>query len=188
MRNLSVLVVENNPQEQDIVARILEGFKIRAISKRSTAANAMAQIQHDPADLLIVGAMLPEMDGYEFVHWLRRAKTVSSRMAPVILLTGHTRIADVNRARNCGASWVIAKPVTPNVLFLRIAWLAKDERPFVETETYTGPERRFKKIGPPPELSGRRCDDLSLQVGEATSENMSQADIDALLNPRGATR
>lgn len=188
MRNLSVLLVENNAQEQEIVAQILSGFKVRAISRRSTAGDAMTHIQHERADLLIVGAALPEMDGYDFTRWLRFAKAVASRTAPVILLTGHTRATDVKKARDCGASFVVAKPVTPSVLFQRIAWLARDERPFIETEAYTGPDRRFRKQGPPPGMAGRRKDDLSLKVGEATEANMSQAEIDALLNPKGPIR
>lgn len=188
MRNLMVLVVENNPQEQEIVAQILAGFKVKWANKRGTAAEAMSHLQHERADLIIVGTGLPDMDGYEFIHRLRRNKTLASREAPVLLLSGHTRAADVARARDCGASWVLVKPVTSLALYQRIAWLARNERAFIEAETYTGPDRRFKNAGPPADTNGRRKDDLSLNVGEATSSNMSQADIDALLNGKGTAR
>lgn len=188
MRNLMVLVVESNPQEQEIVAQILAGFKVKWANKRGSAAEAMSHLQHERADLIVAGTVLPDMDGYEFVHRLRRNKTLASRDAPVLLLSGHTRAADVARARDCGANWVLVKPVTSLALFQRIAWLARNERAFVESETYVGPDRRFKNDGPPAHTNGRRSDDLSLNVGEATSSNMSQADIDALLNGKGAGR
>ena len=188
MRNLLVLVVEHSPQEQEIVAQILAGFKVKWVNKRNSAAEAMTHLQHERADLIIVGASLPDMDGYAFTRQLRSARTVASRDAPVLLLSGHTRAGDVLKARDCGASWLLAKPVTSLALYQRIAWLARNERPFVDAETYAGPDRRFKNTGPPPDTNGRRKSDLSLKVGEATSANMSQADIDALLNPKGGSR
>lgn len=187
LRNLSVLLVESSPQEQEIVARILAGFGVRTVSRQPTAAAATAHLRQAPADLLVVAAALPGTDGYDFTRSFRFS-ALECRAAPVLLLTGHTRAADVHRARDCGASWVIAKPVTPRVLFHRIGWLARDERPFVETQAYTGPERRVRNLGPPPGAAGRRKDDLTLALGEATGANMSQAEIDALLNPRKAAR
>lgn len=188
MRGLSVVVVENTVQEQEIVAQILAGFGVGTVAKPGSAAEAKTLLQRDRADLVLVGTALPGQDGYDFVRWMRREKAVASRTMPVVLLAAHTRASDIQRARDCGASWVLAKPVTPNVLFKGIEWLAKDERPFVECDVYAGPDRRTRQLGPPPGTEGRRHDDLSLAVGEAKSENMSQADIDALLNPKGAGR
>lgn len=185
MRNLVVLVVESNPQEQEIVAQILAGFKVKRTDKRGSAAEAMNHLGRERADLIIVGAALPEVDGYAFIAQLRRAKAVASRDVPVLLLSGHTRAADVCRARDCGANWVLVRPVTSAALYQRIAWLARNERPFVDAEAYAGPDRRFRNAAPPPDTTGRRKGDLSLKVGEATSSNMSQADIDALLNGKG---
>lgn len=159
IRNLSVLLVEHNRYERDILVQILTGFKIRALHKRNSAEDAMAYIPNETADLLIVSAALAETDGFDFTRWLRSTRSVKCRAAPLLLLTGHTRAADVRKARDCGASLVIAKPVTPRVLFQRIGWLARDARSFVETEFYTGPDRRFMALGPPPDMTGRRKGD-----------------------------
>lgn len=188
MRNLMVLVVEENPQEQEILAQILTGFKVKWTDRCGTAAEAMHHLQRGRPDLILAGAALPDLDGYDFVARMRRDKTVASRDVPVLLLSGHTRAADVCRARDCGANWVLVKPATSAALYQRIAWLARNERPFVDTEGYAGPDRRFKNVGPPPDTTGRRKDDLSLKVGEATESNMSQADIDAMLNGKGPIR
>jgi hypothetical protein len=68
------------------------------------------------------------------------------------------------------------------VLFDHIAWSAKSSRPFIETEDYVGPCRRFKNIGPP-SGAGRRSTDLSPEIGAAQEPNMSQDEIDSLLRP-----
>jgi DNA-binding response OmpR family regulator len=104
------------------------------------------------------------------------------------LLTGHTQRANVIRARDCGASFVVAKPILPKVLYSRIVWLAKDRRDFIDVESYCGPNRRFQNVGPPEGMEGRRSDDLSLTIGNAVEENMSQDEIDALMNPKSVTR
>ncbi len=188
---LSALLVEANALEAEIVTQVLTGFKVRNVARYETAAQARDHLQRDHAELIMVGtshAGPGEMDEYDFIRWLRRSKVETTRMAAIILLAGHTSEANVLRARDCGASFIIAKPITPRVVFDRVVWLAKDGRAFVNTETYAGPDRRFQKLGPPPNTEGRRKDDLSLKVGDAKEPNMSQNEIDALLNARGAPR
>jgi hypothetical protein len=69
------------------------------------------------------------------------------------------------------------------VLLERINWVARDERSVIETDTYCGPDRRFKREGPPIGTQGRRSDDLSPEIGEAVDDNMSQDEINALMKP-----
>ncbi|MEK9947470.1 MAG: hypothetical protein VW999_15980 [Alphaproteobacteria bacterium] len=53
---------------------------------------------------------------------------------------------------------VVAKPISPRSLYSRLQWAAENERAFIESESYCGPDRRFKVEGPPAE-GGRRADD-----------------------------
>jgi hypothetical protein len=69
----------------------------------------------------------------------------------------------------------------------RILWVAREQRGFVACDSYAGPDRRFKFDGPPAGGPGRRRDDLSADVGDAVMPNMSQDQIDALLQQRSAT-
>jgi hypothetical protein len=61
--------------------------------------------------------------------------------------------------------------------------VAKDERQMVVAQAYVGPDRRFKNMGPPLGVKGRRRDDLSTHVGAATAPNLDQSDIDMLMKP-----
>ncbi len=188
---LSVLLVEGNALEAEIVTQVLTGFKVRSVTRFDTAARARDHLQHDSADLIMVGTVQPvagDMDEYDFIRWLRRSKVQMIQTASTILLAGHTSETNILRARDCGASFVIAKPITPRIVYDRVLWLARDGRSFIDTETYAGPDRRFQKLGPPPNTDGRRKDDLSLKVGDAKQPNMSQNEIDALLNGRGSFR
>ena len=188
---LSVVLVESNDLEADIVAQVLTGFKVRGITRFRGSAEAQEHLNRGAADLVVVGAARSregDLDEYDFVRRIRRNKAGTARTAPIILLAGHTSQNNVLRARDCGASFVVAKPITPQILFERILWLAKDARPFVTADAYAGPDRRFQKRGPPAGTEGRRKDDLSLKVGEAKMPNLSQSEIDAMLNGKGPAR
>ena len=188
---LSVLLIEGNALEAEIVTQVLTGFKVRSVIRFDTAAKARDHLAHDCADLIMVGTVQPvagDMDEYDFIRWLRRSKVQMIQTASIVLLAGHTSEANILRARDCGASFVIAKPITPRVVYDRVLWLARDGRSFINEETYAGPDRRFQKLGPPPNTDGRRKDDLSLKVGDAKQPNMSQNEIDALLNGKGSFR
>ena len=60
------------------------------------------------------------MDGYEFIQWLRREADNENRFVPILLLTGETRLSHVFRGRDCGANFVVAKPISPKVLLDRM--------------------------------------------------------------------
>jgi DNA-binding response OmpR family regulator len=185
---LTVVLVESNDLEAEILSQVLTGFKVRGIVRFASAAEAEGHLARETADLLVVGSARGKeggIDEYDLVRRIRRNKSGGGRMAPIILLAGHTSQGNVLRARDCGASFVVAKPITPQVLYERIMWLAKDARPFVTCDSYTGPDRRFQKLGPPAGTEGRRKDDLSLRVGEATAPNLSQSEIDAFLTGKG---
>ena len=100
------------------------------------------------------------------------------------MLTGHASASHVRKSRDCGASFVVTKPLTPTILLQRIVWLSTDEREFIESETYVGPDRRVRNMGPPLNVPGRRSGDLSTHVGAAVEANMDQSDIDSMFKPR----
>ena len=126
---------------------------------------------------------LADTDGDVFINWLRRCGSPNA-WAPVILITGHTTPSQVQRGRNAGASFIVRKPVPPLVMMQRIVWLMKDKRNFVTSDNYCGPDRRVRALGPPVGLKGRRHDDLSVEVGDATTPNLDQDQIDALFQPK----
>ena len=187
---MSVLVVEANDLEAEILEQILGGFKVRGVTRFRTTHDLQDHLGRDAAELVIVGAAAPvagAADGYDFIRWARRHKVEAIRTAAVILLAGHTLQGNVVRARDCGASFVIAKPITPRILYERMMWLAKDARGFIETKGYAGPDRRFQKIAPPFGMAGRRRDDFLPHLGEAKAPNPTQAEIDAMFSAKGAT-
>ena len=177
-----VLLVDENASGLDLLHSIVSGFGAGERLRASSAHEAMDIVKARNVDLILVEAQLSKMDGYDFVHWLRRSGLKPNAFAPTILVTGHTPRGKVENARDCGANYIVTKPLTPLVLLERIVFVSRD-RPFVESASYVGPDRRYKNQGPPIGGLGRRRTDLQDELGDAMAPNMSQSEIDALLKP-----
>jgi len=180
---ISVLIIDDNQQSLDILGQVLSGFGVRQITKIETAEEALKVVTRQVFDFIMTDGTMPGMDGYEFIQAVRRLQNQPNAFIPILLITGHARESQVHKARDCGANFVVAKPITPKVLLDRIFWVAKEDRMFVETDTYVGPDRRFKREGPPAGTAGRRKEDLPMELGQATTPNLSQDQIDGMMKP-----
>jgi CheY-like chemotaxis protein len=194
----NVLIVDESPHGFEILAQILRGFGVGAVTHAANLADAEREAQRAEYPLILVDAALDGgkiMKGIGFVRQLRRLggdktggdKTGGdkNRQSPVIVLSGHALNSTVLDARDAGANFYVAKPITPTVLLDRIQWLVRDRRQWVDAgDAYFGPDRRFKFIGPPAGTVGRRAEDKGGALGEAWSENLSEAELSGLIKPQ----
>jgi CheY-like chemotaxis protein len=186
LEKVRVLIFDGDAMSTDIMAQILSGFGAKNISKATSVEDAKRFLGQGRYDLVVIDPAMAGPNGYDFLPWLRRTPG-DNRFAHVLVVTGHTQHARIAAARDSGANLVVAKPLTPVVILDRIAWMAREKRPYVECKVYAGPDRRFKFDGPPVGSEGRRDADLPPEVGDATEPNMSQGDIDAMMAPRKVT-
>ena len=181
-----VLLACGDPEGLNIMAEMFAGFGVHTPRRCLNGVEARTSIQERVLNLIVVDSALQDQTGYDFIHWLRRCDIAPNCYAPVILITGHTKPSQIFKGRDAGASFVVRKPVAPLVMMQRIIWLLNDQRKFVTSPGYNGPDRRVKALGPPVGTKGRRHDDLSADVGSATTPNLEQDEIDALFSPKAA--
>lgn len=178
------LIVDDNHQSLDLLVGVLTSFGLRNIIRKESGREARDELEFRQVDLILTNAQLPEIDGYDLVRWLRREADEASRMTPAIIVSAHTRRSQVEKARDCGANFIITKPISPAVMLERILWVARSDRLFIETESYVGPDRRWRNAGPPIEFpDGRRRDDQSIELSDGEGLNMSQDELDMLIKP-----
>ncbi len=179
------LIADSNNQAQDILASVLAGFGLRNVVRVNTGREAQDELRARPVDLIFTDAQIRDVDGYDLIAWLRRQNSETLRQTPAILVSAHTPMRDVVRARDCGASFMVAKPLSPQVLLERILWVARSDRAFIECDVYVGPDRRWRNAGPPVEHpDGRRRDDQAAEIGQAADDNLSQTELDQLVKPQ----
>ena len=175
-----LLLVDDDEQSMEVVNAALLGFGVSHARKCLGAAEGRRAIRQSPFDLMLVDHDMPGEDGVAFCRAVRSDPRSPNYTTPFILLTTQPSHETVAKARDAGAHFTIAKPVSPAVLLQRIEWLARVKRDFVTSGDYCGPDRRFQKLPLPDGLEERRYENLRLLAEPERA--LSQDDIDSLFD------
>jgi DNA-binding response OmpR family regulator len=162
----------------EVLSQILMGFNVERTRKCLSAKDAHVFLTKDTFDLVIVDDDMPEWDGFGLIAAIRRDAEGPNYTVPVLLTSGNPTETVVQRARDCGANFVIAKPIVPGILLARIQWLARNNRQFVTSDTYCGPDRRFHHKPLPDGQEERRIETLRLMA--APERALSQDEVNSL--------
>jgi len=141
---LRVLVVEDNQHMRSLLRSLLNSIGIREIHEAANGTAALDILREKPCDLVLSDLSMKPMDGIDFTRDVRQSPRSANPFLPVIMVTGHTERHKVEAARDAGVTEFIAKPVTAQNLFTRIAEIVERPRAFVRCESYFGPDRRRK--------------------------------------------
>lgn len=184
LRGAAVLCADDSTHGLEILSQILLGFGAGAILRATTAEEFRAMVPMQACDLILVNAAISDNQGFELVRWMRTLNQEPQRFTPTIILSGYTVRSQVAAARDCGANFVVSKPVSAATLLDRINWIARNKRLFIESDGYVGPDRRFKQEGVPEGIDGRRRTDLVGAIGAAVQPNLSQDAVETLVKPQ----
>jgi two-component system phosphate regulon response regulator PhoB len=122
----SVLVVEDEPQIQELVAVNLEHFGHR-VRRASTAEEAEAAIRSALPDVVILDWMLPGESGLAFARRLR--SDARTRDLPILMLTARAMEQDKISGLEAGADDYLTKPFSPKELAARIKAVLRRRAP-----------------------------------------------------------
>jgi CheY-like chemotaxis protein len=181
LRDLVILVAEPNAYLRRVMHGMLRGFGANKLLEVDNSISLFQALSGQKVDILLCDARLAPHNGLDVVRTIRRNGQNQNRTLPIMLLSADTNEATVKRARDAGTNMVIAKPMSPSSLYDRLSWIAFNPRPFVDTATYFGPDRRFKIEGYPGGV-GRRKGDKVEEVAAEVGPTMAQNDIDSLFN------
>jgi DNA-binding response OmpR family regulator len=118
-RNTIVVVEDEETLRLALVDNLQEeGYQVRSAA---SLAEARAEIQGDPCDLLILDIMLPDGDGYSFCRELRD----QGFAAMVLMLTARTLEEDIVAGFDAGADDYIGKPYRLRELLARVQALLR---------------------------------------------------------------
>jgi signal transduction histidine kinase/CheY-like chemotaxis protein len=119
LRGLSVLIVDDNPTNRRILYDTLVGWhmKPRAVASGPEALQAMrdANANRAPFSLILLDAMMPEMDGFAVAEFLRQNPAHDG--TTIMMLSSADRQEDVARCRSVGIQRYLTKPITASELF-----------------------------------------------------------------------
>jgi two-component system, chemotaxis family, chemotaxis protein CheY len=181
LRDLVILVADPNAYARRITNGILRGFGANKVLEVEQTLSLFQVLSGQKIDILLCDTRLPPHGGLMLTRTIRRNSNNENRTIPILLMSSDTGESTIKNARDAGANIVVAKPMSPKGLYDRLAWIAFNPRPFIDTATYFGPDRRFKIEGYPGGV-GRRKGDKQVEVAEAVGPGLAQDDIDNLFS------
>ncbi len=115
MNNKRILLVDDTPENIDILGEVLKDYK------KSVALNgekALKIVRLKKPDLILLDIMMPEMDGFEVCRRLKSDPETAD--IPVIFITAKNSVEDETRGLELGAVDFIPKPISPPVVLARV--------------------------------------------------------------------
>lgn len=105
-----ILVIEDNPENLDLMAYLLEAFGHEVQLARDGEAG-LAGLRRGPVDLVVCDLQLPGLSGLEVLQEIKRDPARAS--LPVIAVTALAMVGDRDRTLEHGFDGYIAKPIDP---------------------------------------------------------------------------
>ncbi len=121
----TIMVVDDDPDLVDILRATLEQREFNVMCAYS-GSQALAGLEKQKPNLIVLDIMMPEMDGLEVLRRLKAAPETSS--IPIILLTALDHLKDISTGYEMGADHYITKPFKSAHLMTVIDHLLSGDR------------------------------------------------------------
>ena len=145
---LRVLAAEDNAVNRRVIAAILAGAGIEAHIVED-GAQAVAALEKDRYDAVLMDVQMPIMDGLEATRTIRmmeRAKGLPP--VPVIALTAHAMPGDRERCIEAGMNEYISKPIDRQIFLEALYGLVQERGPAKGRHEKKMDENLFKVFAP----------------------------------------
>jgi two-component system, sensor histidine kinase and response regulator len=109
---LRILLAEDNPVNQMLAVRLLEK-RGHSVTVAGNGKEALAALDHQGFDLILMDVQMPEMDGFEATTAIRGLEKQTGLHLPIIAMTAHAMVGDKERCLAAGMDDYITKPFQP---------------------------------------------------------------------------
>jgi putative two-component system response regulator len=112
----TILCVDDTPANLSLLSGLLkEQYRVKVATH---GAKAIALVEAECPDLILLDVMMPEMDGFEVCRRLK--ENPISKKVPIIFLTAKTQVEDEELGLSLGAVDFIHKPISPPIVLARV--------------------------------------------------------------------
>ena len=142
LKEARILIVEDKTEIQDYLIDVLKPYHT-TVAKNGLEATH--KLDKEVFDVIISDYMMPEMDGLQFIEWIRKKQITT----PVIVLTAINKSDLRTEFLRLGVDEIMAKPFNPEELVVRVNRLlrakpVKEDIKFSETQNEF--EQKLKKL------------------------------------------
>jgi len=130
----TVLIVEDEPDIQNFVSRVLELEGYRVL-KAGDGNRGLDMLGKNPVDLLLLDLRLPVRDGWSVLREMKRSPELSK--IPVVVITAIAESTQRQKTLRMGAARYLIKPLSAHKLSKTIAGiLRKKAKHFTLADKY----------------------------------------------------
>ena len=118
----TVLIVDDNPQNVELLCAFLESLPVKIITA-GDGLEALAKVAEHNPDLILLDIMMPHMSGFQVCQRLK--SDYKTRDIQILMVTALNELGDIERATECGTDDFVSKPVNKFELLTRVKSLLK---------------------------------------------------------------
>jgi signal transduction histidine kinase/DNA-binding response OmpR family regulator len=132
-RSLRLLLAEDHIINQHLAVRLLErrGHTVVVVSN---GREALAALDGQRFDAVLMDVEMPEMDGYEATAAIRANERTTGRHIPILAMTAHAMKGAREQCLGAGMDDYVSKPLHPRTLFEAIEGLVPADTPAASDE------------------------------------------------------
>jgi PAS domain S-box-containing protein len=127
-RSLRILVAEDNLVNQTLTVRLLEK-RGHAVAVAANGLQALAALENQSFDLVLMDLQMPEMDGLEATAKIRGREKTTGTHVPIIAMTAEAMKVDCERCRQAGMDGYLPKPIQTQELYTALETLIEAHAP-----------------------------------------------------------
>ncbi len=136
MSKYAVLLVDDDPQYRDFVYKYLSAQeKVQLVDIATDGRQALEKMRLKRYDALLMGLILPKLDGLGILENLRR---IGGEQPAVIVVSAIRNESMIRYAFTLGARYYMAKPIEPETLYKRMLDMLTTAQP--ETSKSASPQ------------------------------------------------
>jgi len=145
---VNVLVVESSDEMYQLFKNVLYALSVPAqnIHAAHSLDTAYVSFKNTRHDIIITDWLQSADHGIQLSHRIRKDPNSPNRFVPIIMTAGSGHYSRVIRSRDAGISEYLVKPFSAGELAKRITRVIESPRVFVDSDGYTGPDRRIKDL------------------------------------------
>jgi len=118
---LRILLVDDNEYNLIVAKDTLEGKSDVTVVAVGSAREAIALLEQQPFDVVLMDVQMPQMSGLEATRYIRTRMPAPARDIPIVALTASVLRDDLDKCTKAGMNGYIPKPFRTTQLFYGIA-------------------------------------------------------------------
>lgn len=146
LQSFSVMLAMANPQTAEALKASLKQHRMRRVSSADSNRDAVEQMQDHHYNMIVIEEGFPDLGAADFCRFLRLTNTPMA-IAPIIYGIRQADRERVLAGRDAGASKIVLMPFSAQSLLGTLQAAVRELRPFIQTSSYNGPDRRITKAG-----------------------------------------